>query len=135
MENQNRTRTKRGTVRFTEKEFTQLKEKVKSSGLSMQEYIYQATINGVIVQNNDEERGKFFDLMSKLEVDVNGIGNNLNQIARGLNTYKELYWGWDEFDIEKISNAFEDFREETHQLCLLLKTYLEKMADTKPHNQ
>ena len=135
MEDQNRTRTKRTTVRFTEEELTHLKEKIKASGLSMQEYIYQAAMNGVIVQNNDEEKGKFFDLISKLEVDVNGIGNNINQIARGLNTYKELFWGWDLCDVEKVNESFLDFREEAHRLCQLLRTYLEKMEDIKPHNQ
>ena len=63
-------------IRLTEEELAKLKEKVKESGLSQQEYIKKCALNRKI-QNMDG--------IKEIIPELKRVGNNLNQIAKKMN--------------------------------------------------
>jgi hypothetical protein len=66
-------------IRVTDQELIQLKEKVKQSGLSQQEYIKRCAL-GRKIQNTDG--------IKSIVPELKRIGNNLNQIAKHMNEGK-----------------------------------------------
>ncbi len=69
---------KRVTIRFTDDEYNQLKEKADELGISLSTYIRKKTLG------NRERISTKCD--KKLLYEINRIGNNLNQIAKHCNT-------------------------------------------------
>lgn len=82
----NKKRTKQVVLRLSEIEFAILQDKVKESGQSQQEYLRKAALKKKI-QNNQ--------VIKDLYIELQRQGNNINQIAKKLNSssfvdYREL---------------------------------------------
>ena len=74
---QNRTQTKQIVIRMTEDDFKIVEQKVQESGLKQAEYLRQAILNPRIINTEG---------MKELVPELKRVGNNLNQIARVVNT-------------------------------------------------
>ena len=73
---------KRVTIRFTDDEYNQLKEKADELDISLSTYIRKKTLG------NREKISTKCD--KELLYEINRIGNNLNQIAKYCNTTKTI---------------------------------------------
>ncbi len=75
-------RDRRFEIRFSETELKELKHKAKATGLSISELIRQATkrVKTWTVADRKTEHEKIIQIAK--------VGNNLNQIARWCNRYK-----------------------------------------------
>jgi hypothetical protein len=73
----NRKRQKQIVIRLTEQEFSQLKKKVRESGLSQQTFLIKAFSDKKLVNPI---------ILNRLISEISHIGNNLNQIAKRCNS-------------------------------------------------
>ena len=68
------------TIRFTESEIEQIEKKLKEHNLSFSEFARNAILGKKINSK----------ISIKLVYEINKIGNNLNQIAKRVNTLKKI---------------------------------------------
>lgn len=130
-----RKRNNRVRVSFTDEENKRFRERVASSGLTMQDFLLQTALHSEVIIPNNEAYAEYINLIRDLERDLFGIGNNINQIARSMNTYKENYDDFDMLEIESLKRELSRVRKEVKNLCQLLKTQSEKMVDTTHQKQ
>ena len=97
----NKTRPNKVTVRLSDSELSDLKDRIKLSGFNQQQFLTRAIFNKAMM---DKEQ------LHSLLVELRREGVNLNQIARAYNTYKVLE------DEQKIRQAIEKL--EALWLCL-----------------
>ena len=97
----NKTRPNKVTVRLSDSELSELKDRIKLSGFNQQQFLSRAIFNKAMM--NKEQ-------LHSLLVELRREGCNLNQIARACNTYKVLD------DTTKINQAIEKL--EALWLCL-----------------
>ena len=97
----NKTRPNKVTVRLSDSELNELKDRIKLSGFNQQQFLTRAIFNKAMM---DKEQ------LHSLLVELRREGVNLNQIARACNTYKVLE------DEQKIRQAIEKL--EALWLCL-----------------
>ena len=77
----NKTRPNKVTVRLSDSELNELKERIKLSGFNQQQFLSRA-ISSKAMMNKEQ--------LHSLLVELRREGCNLNQIARACNTYKVL---------------------------------------------
>ena len=77
----NKTRPNKVTVRLSDSELNELKERIKLSGFNQQQFLSRAISSKAMI--NKEQ-------LNSLLVELRREGCNLNQIARACNTYKVL---------------------------------------------
>lgn len=104
----NKTRPKQLSFRVSEEEYQQLQEKISESGKNQQEYILSCVLEKDIV-NTDE--------IKELLPELKRIGNNLNQIAKALNST-----GYYEYRL------ITQNQKELNKVWQSLKQYLQKQA-------
>ncbi|OOO61209.1 hypothetical protein BS637_13540 [Clostridium tepidum] len=75
----NRKRNKQIVIRATEKEFNTIKNKVKKSKLSQNEYLLKCAL---------DKRILVVDGLKDLNVELKRIGNNLNQLTKSVHEGK-----------------------------------------------
>ena len=97
----NKSRPNKVTVRLSDSELSDLKDRIKLSGFNQQQFLTRAIFNKAMM---DKEQ------LHSLLVELRREGCNLNQIARACNTYKVLD------DEQKIRQAIEKL--EALWLCL-----------------
>ena len=97
----NKTRPNEVTVRLSDSELSDLKERIKLSGFNQQQFLSRAIFNKAMM---DKEQ------LHSLLVELRREGCNLNQIARACNTYKVLD------DEQRIKQTIEKL--EALWLCL-----------------
>ena len=97
----NKTRPNKVTVRLSDSELSDLKERIKLSGFNQQQFLSRAIFNKAMM---DKEQ------LHSLLIELRREGCNLNQIARACNTYKVLD------DEQKIRQTIEKL--EALWLCL-----------------
>ena len=97
----NKTRPNKVTVRLSDSELSELKDRIKLSGFNQQQFLSRAIFNKAMM--NKEQ-------LHSLLVELRREGVNLNQIARACNTYKVLD------DEQKIRQTIEKL--EALWLCL-----------------
>ena len=97
----NKTRPNKVTVRLSDSELNELKDRIKLSGFNQQQFLTRAIFNKAMM--NKEQ-------LHSLLVELRREGVNLNQIARACNTYKVLD------DEQKIRQTIEKL--EALWLCL-----------------
>ena len=97
----NKSRPKKVTVRLSDSELSDLKDRIKLSGFNQQQFLTRAIFNKAMM---DKEQ------LHSLLIELRREGVNLNQIARACNTYKVLD------DTTKINQAIEKL--EALWLCL-----------------
>ncbi len=97
----NKTRPNKVTVRLSDSELSDLKERIKLSGFNQQQFLSRAIFNKAMM---DKEQ------LHSLLVELRREGCNLNQIARACNTYKVLD------DEQRIKQTIEKL--EALWLCL-----------------
>ena len=102
-----RTRPNRISVRLTDEERVLLQKLVFESGMTQQEYMRKAILDKEIV-NYDGIRG--------LTLELKRVGNNLNQIAKALNS-----GGRHDYDVP-LNNCLKGLEE----IWQLLRQYLQK---------
>lgn len=97
----NKTRPNKVTVRLSDSELNELKERIKLSGFNQQQFLSRAISSKAMI--NKEQ-------LNSLLVELRREGCNLNQIARACNTYKVLD------DEQRIKQTIEKL--EALWLCL-----------------
>ena len=97
----NKTRPNKVTVRLSDSELNELKERIKLSGFNQQQFLTRAIFNKAMM---DKEQ------LHSLLIELRREGCNLNQIARACNTYKVLD------DEQRIKQTIEKL--EALWLCL-----------------
>lgn len=90
-------------VRFTQNELRRLEKMQKATGLSIPDILKKNTFNRVDLERPLYEREHAEKIMTELK----RIGNNLNQIARQINT--GLMTGWSQ-SFNSLTRAFVDLR-------------------------
>lgn len=75
-------RTIKKSFRFTQREWTQIEEKCKQADITSTLYFQQIAVTGKTASRNCHKEIK------ELTMQIAKIGNNLNQIARQLNSGK-----------------------------------------------
>ena len=92
-----RTRDKRITFRMTENEFIEFRDKVEKSKLTQNEFMLKCiTEKDVIV----------IDDLKEVLIELKRLGSNINQIAKGLNTYHGL----------EVSDDIRDIKNELFKI-------------------
>ncbi|MBO4534264.1 MAG: plasmid mobilization relaxosome protein MobC [Treponema sp.] len=97
----NKSRPNKVTVRLSDSELSDLKDRIKLSGFNQQQFLSRAIFNKAMM--NKEQ-------LHSLLVELRREGVNLNQIARACNTYKVLD------DEQRIKQTIEKL--EALWLCL-----------------
>ena len=97
----NKTRPNKVTVRLSDSELNELKERIKLSGFNQQQFLSRAISSKAMI--NKEQ-------LNSLLVELRREGCNLNHIARACNTYKVLD------DEQRIKQTIEKL--EALWLCL-----------------
>ena len=87
------------------KEAEAFQKKVKKSGLSREAYL-RHLVNGLEPQ--DAPQPDYYAMMRELH----GIGNNLNQIAKSLNTYEQVDVHFIEITINELRNMIKNLEQE-----------------------
>lgn len=104
----NRSRPKQIVIRASEKEFKQIKDKVKKSKLTQNEYLLKSALDKKIV---------VVDGVRDLTVELKRIGNNLNQLTRAVH----------EGRID-CSKELSEVNEEMKEVWRLLRQLIQKQV-------
>lgn len=94
------------TIKFSTEEFEKIKYRSDTLNMKPANYIRTIAIDGEILKLEVPE-------YRSVILEMNRIGNNINQIARRLNETGSLYYD----DIKNIKEVHEE-------LCLMLNQYL-----------
>ena len=92
-------------VRLNDDEFNDLNRKVIKSKLSREEYIRRCFSKSLIKEPPDLD---YF----RLKNEFNHIGNNLNQIAKSLNTYEQVDIHFIEITVNELRNMIKNLEQE-----------------------
>lgn len=87
-------------VRLNDDEFNDLNRKVIKSKLSREEYVRRCFFKSVIKEPPNLD---YFQLRNEF----NHIGNNLNQIAKSLNTYEQVDIHFIETTVNELRNMIK----------------------------
>ena len=91
MKNANRKRKHTVSIRMNDDEYNQLNMLLKQSDCTLQTYVLNAVLNGKIITKEELNHKKEKDIMFKdLIRQLNGIGNNINQMTRTANMINAL---------------------------------------------
>lgn len=90
--NENRKRDKQIKFYVNEKEYDQIKKKVKKSKLKQQEYLIKSALNKKII---------VIDGLKEILLELSREGNNLNQIAKKINEDEQK-------DIKEMKNKLNN---------------------------
>ena len=90
--NENRKREKQIKFYVNEKEYEQIKKKVKKSKLKQQEYLIKSALNKKII---------VIDGLKEMLLELSREGNNLNQIAKKINEGEQK-------DIKEMKNKLNN---------------------------
>ncbi|MGU8578167.1 plasmid mobilization protein [Clostridium perfringens] len=90
--NENRKREKQIKFYVNEKEYDQIKKKVKKSKLKQQEYLIKSALNKKII---------VIDGLKEILLELSREGNNLNQIAKKINEGEQK-------DIKELKNKLNN---------------------------
>lgn len=90
--NENRKRDKQIKFYVNEKEYEQIKKKVKKSKLKQQEYLIKSALNKKII---------VIDGLKEIFLELSREGNNLNQIAKKINEGEQK-------DIKEMKNKLNN---------------------------
>lgn len=91
MKNANRKRKHTVSIRMNDDEYNQLNMLLKQSGCTLQTYVLNAVLNKKIITKEELNHKKEKDIMFKdLIRQLNGIGNNINQMTRTANMINAL---------------------------------------------
>lgn len=91
-------------VRLNDDEFNDLNGKVIKSKLSREEYIRRCFSKLLIKEPPDLD---YF----RLKTEFNHIGNNLNQIAKSLNTYEPVDIHFIEITVNELRNMIKNLEQ------------------------
>ena len=92
-------------VRLNDDEFNDLNRKVIKSKLSREEYIRRCFSKSLIKEPPNLD---YF----RLKNEFNHIGNNLNQIAKSLNTYEQVDIHFIEITVNELRNMIKNLEQE-----------------------
>lgn len=90
--NENRKREKQIKFYVNEKEYDQIKKKIKKSKLKQQEYLIKSALNKKII---------VIDGLKEILLELSREGNNLNQIAKKINEGEQK-------DIKEMKNKLNN---------------------------
>lgn len=125
MERGNSNRTRRITLRLTEQEYLKIESKFKASCCrKLSDYIRKHLFNKPIISTYRNQ--SLDDLMEEtiaLTTELRAIGNNINQIAKKINTLKSLA----EFKEQYVS--FELHRKSLFDKIDFIGKHTQKMAE------
>ena len=103
----NRSRPKQIVIRANEKEFEQIKNKVKKSRLTQNEYLLKASLDKDITIING---------LTDFTLELKRIGNNLNQLTKSVNGGKA-----------NCSNELYEINKELNEVWRSLRLQIQKV--------
>ena len=109
----------RMVFQLSEEEHQEVKEKIKKSGLSSQDYLLRAVLKSTV--QSSRELKEMLPELKKVSTELSRQGNNLNQIATVLN--KRGYVDYQNTltqTLEEVQHTIEEVKE----IWRLLKQYL-----------
>lgn len=109
------------SFRVSEEEYEALKEKIKESGLSSQDYLLRAITQTTVISN--EPLKEIIPMLKKQGAELNKQGNNLNQLVFKLNSkgyidYKQ--------ELPQTQESLKHAQEELMKVWQSLRQYLQK---------
>ena len=114
-----KTRPIRMVFQLSEEEYQEVKEKIKKSGLSSQDYLLRTVLKSTV--QSSRELKEMLPELKKVGTELNRQDNNLNQIAAFLNQQGYA-------DRDTLTRTLEEVRhatEELKEIWRLLKQYLQ----------
>ena len=122
----NRKKNKAVTIRMTEAEKEIFDNQVKKSGLSQNEFFIKTATGKEIKTSENADALKLIAFeLGKTKTELNQIGNNVNQIAKNLNSgiyigaEKELKYAT--IELKKLNNIYEKIFENSKQILYEIK--------------
>ena len=112
----------RMVFQLSEEEHQEVKEKIKESGLSSQDYLLRAVMKSTQTIQSNSELKEMLPELKKVSTELSRQGNNLNQIATVLN--KRGYVDYR----NTLTQTLEEVRhatKEAKEVWQLLKQYLQ----------
>ena len=115
-------------IQMNDNELGTLKDRVKESNKpSIQSYALDALLDGQITDGRlIEELTNTNKLISDIDRIEKGIGVNVNQIAKKVNTYDIVL----QDDIDIIKMEIDKSKQERNELWQLTRLYLQKLKHT-----
>ena len=107
-DNQKRTRRHLLSVRLTEEELFEIKDKARFAGMTLTDWLLSASREQEIIQ---------VEGLADLYLDLSRQGNNLNQIARLLHQQQEVIW---------VKSAIQENENLKKRIGFLLKNTIPK---------
>lgn len=116
-------------IQMNDNELDMLKNRIKESNKSsIQSYALDALLNGEITDGRlIEELTNTNKLISDIDRIEKGIGINVNQIAKKVNTYDIVL----QDDIDNIKMEIDKSKQERNELWQLTRLYLQKLKHTR----
>ena len=112
----------RMVFQLSEEEHQEVKEKIKESGLSSQDYLLRAVMKSTQTIQSNSELKEMLPELKKVSTELSRQGNNLNQIAAVLNRRGYIdYRNTLTQTLEEVRHATEEAKE----VWQLLKQYLQ----------
>ncbi len=116
-------------IQLNDNELDILKDRIKESNKSsIQSYALDALLNREITDGRlIEELTNTNKLISDIDRIEKGIGINVNQIAKKVNTYDIVL----QDDIDNIKMEIDKSKQERNELWQLTRLYLQKLKHTR----
>ena len=109
-----RNRSRSVLVRYSDDEYKKLMDYVKSTGLSLQRYMLNASMQLKMTSDKDRELLKEQAcLLADIDKQLRGIGTNINQLARNSNGYGDQITA---DDLSRLHSDYCTFREKVSRL-------------------
>jgi hypothetical protein len=123
MKRENSNRTRIVGLRFTPEEYAQIERKFRASTCrKLSDHIRKHLFNKPIVTTyRNQSFDDFIEETITLTNELNSIGNNINQIAKKINTLKQIpefkeQFFWFEIDKKKLFDKMEEVRSHTQKI-------------------
>lgn len=112
-------------IQMNDNELNRMRDRIQQSNKhTIQAYALDALLNGEITdQQLIDELQNTNKLITNINNIENGIGNNINQIAKKVNTYDVVLSN----DIEDIKLEIDKSREERNNLWQLIRSLQQKL--------
>ncbi len=117
------------TVRMNEAEYSEFRKKVEESGLAQQAYIISAVLGATITPSEEITVLKeISSIFADFEMQVRGMGTNLNQMAHIANGQGYLP---DEDTLSSLSEQVKTMRKESEVIWRLIRSSISRQRVTE----
>lgn len=123
MKRENSNRTRIVGLRFTPEEYAQIERKFRASTCrKLSDHIRKHLFNKpIVITYRNQSLDDFIEETITLTNELNSIGNNINQIAKKVNTLKQIpefkeQLFWFEIDKKRLFDKMDEVRSHTQKI-------------------